>query len=392
MTDQSWGYRTLRTLMRLSVVTVAGSATLALSLLSAAAATASGWTIQPTPNPAGAQSTFLSSVSCPSRTVCIAVGGSTTRGRGTLLAERWNGAKWALQSTPKPANRMSASFSSVACPSANVCIAVGSFTARTATATTLAARWNGRAWTIQRTRNPAHATAAYLRGVSCPSPRFCIAVGYFDTLGHPGVTLAERWNGTDWAIQRLPSSAFGSTLAGVSCSSRVSCVAVGGIGPVFGPEMPLALRWNGAGWAAQRLPRAPALSLLSVSCAARPACTAVGRPATLAKRWNGTTWTSQRPPKPPGAQDSQLNSDSCAGGTTCIAVGSYLTGRTGRMVPLADRWSTGRWSIQAAAQPAGAKSAGLNGVSCPSLSVCIAVGSAHSAAGADVTLAERYSP
>lgn len=362
---------------------------LALGLLSVGAAAASSWRIEPTPSASGARSTFLEGVSCPSRDVCVAVGGLKPRhGLETTLAELWNGTRWTIQPTRSPNKRVSASFSGVSCPTATDCIAVGYFQTRRVVATPLAAGWNGHRWRIMHAPNPARASFAYLRGVSCTSPRFCVAVGYFGVLGHSGKTLVERWNGRRWRIQHVPPSPFGSTLAGVSCSSRVSCVAVGGISPVFGPGRPLALRWNGARWIPQRFRRS-ALTLLGVSCPARSACTAVGRPARLVKRWNGRTWVTQRPRKPAGAVDSQLNGDFCVRRATCTAVGSYFTTRT---APLAERFSSGRWTIEPVAQPAGAQAAGLEGVACPDPSLCIAVGWSRIRAGVDRALVEREAP
>src|SRR5258708_28935034 len=66
---------------------------------------------------------------------------------------------------------------------------------------------------------------ASLVAVSCPTAKFCLAVG-----GHsaPGGrrSLAEQWNGKAW---RQLTSAPGHGLAGVSCTSTWFCmVTVGG--------------------------------------------------------------------------------------------------------------------------------------------------------------------
>ena len=88
----------------------------------------------------------------------------------------------------------------------------------------------------------------------------CTAVGEA-VLGLPAgtVTLAERWNGTRWAIQHTPNRPHGNlsgaataTLNAVSCPSGTSCVAVGRSD--FGA---LAELWNGKTWAIQHLPGSP---------------------------------------------------------------------------------------------------------------------------------------
>ena len=64
-----------------------------------------------------------------------------------------------------------------------------------------------------------------------------------------GATLAERWNGSRWAVQTTPNPAagagVGNVLSGVSCSSSRSCMAVGFFSdtrqhrPRFGESPPL---------------------------------------------------------------------------------------------------------------------------------------------------------
>lgn len=53
----------------------------------------------------------------------------------------------------------------------------------------------------------------------------CAAAG-----GDTGGALAERWNGTSWAIQRTPGNPAGTpenALAGVLCTSARVCTAAG---------------------------------------------------------------------------------------------------------------------------------------------------------------------
>jgi hypothetical protein len=138
---------------------------------SAAAAGAAGWSIQRTPNPAGAKHSVLSGVSCVSRKACTAVGYFTNRaGAGVTLAERWNGTGWAIQRTPNPAGATSSLLFAVSCASTTACTAVGSVTNRFAITVPLAERWDGTSWSIQPTPNLTRANGrgvSYLGGVSC---------------------------------------------------------------------------------------------------------------------------------------------------------------------------------------------------------------------------------
>jgi hypothetical protein len=70
-----------------------------------------------------------------------------------------------------------------------------------------------------------------LESVSCTTFTACTAVGQVDGTGQL-VTLAERWNGTAWAIQHTPNptSATGGAngeLDALSCAAPTTCTAVG---------------------------------------------------------------------------------------------------------------------------------------------------------------------
>jgi hypothetical protein len=90
----------------------------------------SAWTVEPTPAIAGAREAVLNGVACSDASHCIAVGGWS---RGALvsdslafsLSERWDGSSWTILPTPRLPARMSAELFAVACPSRNLCIAVG---------------------------------------------------------------------------------------------------------------------------------------------------------------------------------------------------------------------------------------------------------------------------
>ena len=53
--------------------------------------------------------------------------------------------------------------------------------------------------------------------------------------------MAERWNGTAWAMQSIPNPNGSGQLNGVSCTSASACTAVG----YYGGYVTLAERWNG---------------------------------------------------------------------------------------------------------------------------------------------------
>ncbi len=261
-----------------------------------------------------------------------------------------------------------------------------------------------KAWAIQPTPNPADATYSVLSGVSCASPRLCIAVGYFTNSAGAGLTLAESWKGKTWVIQRTPNPtvARGSVLFGVSCASRTACTAVGSTTNQAGSTVPLAERWNGRSWAIQRsqhgLPNSGGISYLSgVSCASRRVCVAVGYAGnmlgsagvTLVERWNGAAWSIQRTPDPAGARAAFLSGLSCATPASCTAAG-FVINRAGMGMTLAERWNGSSWSIQRTPTPTGAAYAQLTGVSCASAMACTSVGYFSDVTGIEVMMAERW--
>jgi len=144
------------------------------------------------------------------------------------------------------------------------------------------------------------------------------------------VTLAERRSGGVWAVQPTPNpaGAAASALNGVSCPSGSACTGVGQFVVKSGAQRTLAERWNGSTWAIQPTPNpagSPSSSLFAVACPAADACTAVGasNSKVLVERWGGARWRIQSAPVPPGAQFSELNAVSCTT-ASCIAVGDYV--------------------------------------------------------------------
>ena len=385
----------------------AAAACVAVGLANVDRAAAATWAIQPSPTPVGATDTVLSGVSCASPTACTAVGYLTDDlGAGVPLAERWDGTSWTVQPTPRLAGATSSLLFDVSCATPRSCTAVGSFVTRSGSSAPLAERWNGTRWSVESTPDPGRANGgrvSYLGGVSCAAPTTCTAVGHSgNTSGTSGTTLTERWNGAGWAIQPTPhpGGARASFLSAVSCVSPRSCTAVGSVTRRTGVGRTLVQRWNGSGWAIQRTPTpaaAAAVQLAGVSCASARSCTAVGYftiitgiDVLLAERWNGTGWTIQRTRYPAGARYVQLAGVSCATPRFCTAVGLF-NNTPGIDVTLAERSNHRTWVIEPTPDPPGATNSTLRAVSCSSPRRCIAVGGFEDRAGIGETLAQRYS-
>jgi hypothetical protein len=189
-----------------------------------------------------------------------------------------------------------------------------------------------------------------LLAVSCASTKACFAVGNSWAMGYG--PFAERWDGSKWSV---PPTHFhpwpgDNTVAGVSCASPSSCVTVGG----RNPNQNMVGRWNGRTWSIRLLSSSPALpvNLGGVSCPSMTVCTAVGgypggsyfpgvtdpafSPGTYAQRWNGTSWSIQQTANPTGAGRG-LAAVSCPTRTVCAAVGDYRD-PTGKTHVLIERW------------------------------------------------------
>ncbi|HEV2450705.1 MAG TPA: hypothetical protein VGS62_02105, partial [Streptosporangiaceae bacterium] len=288
------------------------------------------WTLVSTPN---ATNSNLSGVSCTAANACTAVGDVFSGSTLVTLAERWNGTSWTVQSTPSPASAPDSYLVSVSCTAATACTAAGFYVDGSGNHLPLAEAWNGTSWTIQTTPSPSGTTTTQFNSVSCSSASSCVAVGYYLT---PSYTmLAEVWNGTSWTIKNPLLTGGGSDgyLSGVSCTAATACTAVG---DYFDGSrtVTLAERWNGTSWAVQTTPnRIDALDsyLASVSCTSATSCTATGSVhhggpvtlITLAEHWNGSTWHLAAPGAPFGALQSDLVSVSCQSASNCMGAGWY---------------------------------------------------------------------
>ena len=339
----------------------------------------SAWSAQTIPGPPGSTSANLSGVSCLTTTFCEAVGQYNDSSGNTLsLAATWNGTAWTAQPTPNPAISNFTRLSEVSCATATACQAAGEFRLSTANRLlALAESWNGTSWQTQQAASPPGATANSLSAVSCVSATFCEAVGSHSDSDANTVALAERWNGTTWRIQQTPNPAASNglrmNLAGVSCVSTLFCEGVGSSSSTTGGGAEI---WNGTTWALQSVPGGP---LTSVSCTSASFCMAAGTDGHV-DTWNGTVWSAQ----PTAAGFTALTSVSCVSPGSCEATGSGPAGDE------AEGWNGTSWSAQATPAPSGASSPQLSAVSCAGAQSCEAVGSYFNSSFQQVTLAEAW--
>jgi hypothetical protein len=332
------------------------------------------WAVVPSPN-RSAPVSQLNGLSCTSASACTAVGGSAGATSEKTLIESWNGSTWTIVPSPNPRPSRTGTnyFSSVSCPAAASCTAVGTSYTRSTEPKTLIESWNGSTWTIVPSPNPAAGRLGvnYLDGVSCVSADACTAVGFSWTNSRRVPrTLIESWDGTAWTIVPSPSPGPGGHyLSSVSCASAAACTAVG-----YGTGT-LIESWNGSTWTIVPSPNPPGgADLFSVSCPTATACTAVGRAGqTFAETWNGSTWSIVPTPSVSGATNT-LSGVFCTSATACTAVGDYQsTGSTART--LVESWDGTAWTIVPSPNAGGVhRNNALVSVSCPTVATCTADG------------------
>ena len=240
-------------------------------------------------------------------------------------------------------------------------------------------------WTIATSAN-ATLTGGNIESVSCSAATACTAVGTDLNTSGINVTLAERWNGTNWQRQATPNpagdttSSVAPTLLGISCPTATFCVAVGNYQSGFN-QAGMAETWNGQQWTLQAFP-APVDSdgwqLFGVSCASARFCEAVGGYSdedtgvndTFAASWDGTSWSQQTTvnPDPNDFDFEQFNTVSCSSPTFCVAWAGGNAGNSG--VTMAEQWNGSSWQLQTVPST----DATVNAVSCTSANFCDAVG------------------
>jgi hypothetical protein len=274
------------------------------------------------------------------------------------LAQVWNGAAWTSLRTARLDTLVG-----ISCSSPRNCVALGTDVTAHAVASTISLAWNGHKW--QLTPRPPEPVSS----ISCTSITFCMAIGNHDK--------AVKWDGRAWSPA---DQIFGSTALNVSCTGAGFCM---GIGPAN------AFSWNGSSWTDQTAStQVPGdfVSLASVSCGSPDFCNLDGsftlddctscnqcsgcdNTYPITEQWNGRAWDPD-PDSPSGVAVS------CPTASFCLELSNNY----------ANVWSDGAWTQQNITFPIQ-----MTGVSCATATSCLAIGNAFSsAAHASVSYAEYW--
>jgi Fibronectin type III domain len=204
----------------------------------------STWTAAEAPLPANAGGPYQATpqgISCSSASACTAVGGysDTSGGYQGFLATR-SGSIWTASEAPLPAGASSdpAVNLQVACPS--TCVAVGNYGDTSNNLQGLLVTQLGGTWTGAKAPFPANAAGdpfVQLGGVACASAGVCAAAGSYATSG-PQRGLLEDQSGSTWTAVEAPLPANANSngvawLSGIACPSSSMCVAVGNYGDTY---------------------------------------------------------------------------------------------------------------------------------------------------------------
>lgn len=363
-----------------------------------------------TSGPTTAHSSYLSAISCPTASVCVAVGayetdldsasGRLTGGSLQALAVRTtNGGKtWVPVGLPVVDARLLA----VSCWSAAQCVAVGA-----TQVTSRGSWWDASAVVVRIDGGTGTRVAAVPSGakaldaVSCPSATTCIAAGGASKIGtlvlQPDVVVSHD-GGASWASAALPITQ--GQLESLSCSSTLHCVALGARSYIAGSanfsedrSMPVGLMSSDGGlsWEVATVPGGSG-GPSAINCQSAPRCLAVGdtfnwcycgteTPGHYGQTWvtndGGATWSVRTLPTLGGYDVWYANALSCWA-TACAMAGTATT--TKPRSPLTyyaifqPLTASGGLLGAPSTSASGLRPQYIDGLSCHNASNCIAVG------------------
>jgi hypothetical protein len=283
--------------------------------------------------PAGPLHGFTYSVSCPTRSYCVAVDWS-----GAYLV--YNGKTW---SSPQTIGSQASAVDSVSCSSPDFCMAVDASNANGLGGHVFI--FNGHSWQYKGQ------DGLPLSSVSCIGPDLCKMLTY----SSDGSVLTATWNGTSILNGGLDSYAGFATAPGqghISCASATFCAAVDQAGNEF--------TFNGSSWSKPTvLDPGVSADLIGVSCPTAAFCVAIdagGHEYTF----SGKTWTG------PAAVDSAGTPQaiSCTISHFCLMVD--LSGNVAT-------FNGAVWSATSDVDPGATAGTGLTGASCADAADCVAV-------------------
>jgi hypothetical protein len=234
------------------------------SLSGGGTAAASTWTA--TTLNAGEIGAHLYGMSCPSPSLCVAVGGNGTIASSTAPlsgADAWSVVRPGGSFEPGPGVPAGSSFGGaqlkdVDCPSAGLCVAA-SFDGKVYSSTDPSGGVG--AWKVTEL-TPPKTPRVHALGISCPSANLCVAAAYGGKIAYSRNPTGEM---ADW---HLVSLAQPFDFRGISCPSASLCVAVDLTGDVVTSTDPTG---DAGAWVSAGAPAGPE-RLTAVDCPTTSLC------------------------------------------------------------------------------------------------------------------------
>jgi hypothetical protein len=324
---------------RKSVVTLAMAVLIIPWSAATALATSGTFTVIASPNK-GTSTNELLGVAAPSAGDAWSVGyyqSATCVCSQRTLGEHWNGTAWSIVSTPNPATSSGDYdvLAATAAPFSSDVWAVGySGNVGEAADKSLIERWNGTRWSVVASPNPY--TTQDLYGVAAVSSGDVWAVGgYFNYSPYGYGALIEHWNGTTWSKVSNPATI---RLSAVTALASDNVWAVGGA---------QILHWNGTAWRIVASPQGD-YSLRSVAAVSASNIWAVGYEEvpsgegyfyrTLVEHWDGSSW-KEVPDAAPYPQSSGV-----LDGVTALSGTSVWAAGTANGLSFVERWTGTQWT------------------------------------------------
>lgn len=189
--------------------------------------------------------------------------------------------------------------------------------------------------------------------LSCPSTSSCVIVGNLTNTRTEVLTTSD--GGTSWKVEELPSVRFDGPTE-LSCADTRYCVAVGNLltgGSSPEPIVAATTENGGTSWSVSPVgSQGEIVPEGGLDCPSAGTCFMVGLDAVVQRPAGATGWSKKEISAGPGA----LSAVTCAPSSTCIALGSVV-----------ERSVDGGLTWTQSPNPYG-----LDGVSCPSATNCLA--------------------
>lgn len=121
---------------------------------------------------------------------------------------------------------------------------------------TLIEHWDGSAWSIVPSPNPAGSIYNFVWGIEAVSANDVWMMGRSYT-GAAYPTLIEHWDGSAWRITPSPAEKFYNKLYDASALSSTDVWAVGRYGGGFSDNIAMVMHWDGSAWSVVPNPNPP---------------------------------------------------------------------------------------------------------------------------------------